>query len=78
VPLLSVEDTRVTIAELLLLDPLIGSASFYSEVLHLRPPSGEFQHYGVVASGTLEDGREFFLRILRTPGERHLEVRLED
>ena len=71
-------DGRVTIAELLSLDPLIGSASFYSEVLHLRPPSGDFQHYGVVASGTLEDGRDFFLRILRTPGEDHLEVRLGD
>jgi len=68
-------DGRVTIAELLSLDPLMGSASFFSEVLHIRPPDPAFQHYSVVARGTLEDGREFSLRILRTPGERHLEVR---
>ena len=68
-------DGRVTIAELLSLDPLVGSATFFSEVLHLRPPSPAFHHYSVVASGALEDGREFFLRILRTPGERHFEVR---
>jgi hypothetical protein len=69
-------DGRVTIAELVTLDPLVGSATFFTEVLHLRPPSPAFQHYSVVARGALEDGREFFLRILRTPGERHFELRL--
>src|SRR5215207_2745882 len=64
-----------TIAELLSIDPLVASASFCSEVLHLRPPDPAFQHYSVVASGALEDGRDIFLRILRTPGERHFEVR---
>jgi hypothetical protein len=69
-------DGRVTIAELLSLDPLIGPATFFSEVLHLRPPSPGFQHHSVVARGALEDGREFCLRILRTLGEQHLEVGL--
>jgi hypothetical protein len=69
-------DGVVTIADILAMNPLTGSASFYSEVLHIRPPDRAFQHYGLVARGTLDDGRTFFLRILRTPGESHLEVSL--
>jgi hypothetical protein len=55
-------DGVVTLAELRTLDPLTGSASFYTETLH---PEGGARTVLVVinATGALDDGRSFSLHV---------------
>jgi len=60
----------LTLAELEALDPLMGTASFFTEALH---PGGavENPHLVVNARGTLEDGRSFTADIAGAGGHVH-------
>ena len=63
-------DGVLTLAELQALDPLMGTADFFTEVLH---PGGavENPHLVVNARGTLEDGRSFTVHIAINFGNEH-------
>ena len=63
-------DGVYTLSDLEALDPLMGTASFFTEVLH---PAGAVKNPLLVvnARGTLEDGRSFKVHLSITFGNEH-------
>ena len=68
--LLASSDGVYTLSDLEALDPLMGTANFFTEVLH---PGGAVENPLLVvnARGTLEDGRSFTVHLSITFGNEH-------
>lgn len=72
-----IADGKLTVNELEKMDSLlVGSADFYHEVFHPLDAAGNYQ-ISILASGTLDDGRSFYLHCEVNPANYNVTVRFE-